>query len=244
MSDRTASACEAEIAANLGPDVDAKWRASELGGITECLEDRLLFRFIGDPKGSDVLDIGCGDGTFAMSLRERGARIRGVDASPAMIDAAMKRAAVVQADGAMFQVGRAQRLPFDDDSFDIVVAKTILCFVKDPTDAFAEMARVLRPGGRLVIGELGRWSLWALQRHLRALFGSRLWKMGHSWTAGQLCGYATGAGLSPTDIRGAVYFPRNRIAARYLAGFDDSFSRVTTIGAAFIAMSATKNGAA
>ena len=47
MSDRTASACEAEIAANLGPDVYAKWRASELGGITECLEDRLLFRFIG-----------------------------------------------------------------------------------------------------------------------------------------------------------------------------------------------------
>ncbi len=244
MGNQDASACEVAIAAELGPEIYAKWRASELGAITEDLEDRLLFDFIGDPDGCEILDIGCGDGTFAMSLWERGARVSGIDTSQPMITAASQRAADARAEGVSFQTGRAQHLPFGDAQFDVVVAKTILCFVDDPTDAFAEMSRVLRPGGRLVIGELGRWSFWALHRHLRGLFGSRLWQMGHSWTAAQLRGYAAGAGLAVDDIRGAIYFPRNGTAARYLARFDRCFSRATTFGAAFIAMSATKQNSA
>lgn len=239
MGDQTASACEAEIAANLGPEIYAKWRASELGSITEGLEDRLLFDFIGDPNDRDVLDIGCGDGTFALTLASRGGRVSGVDASPAMIVAATQRARAA-GDAISFQQGRAQELPFGDAQFDIVVAKTIFCFVDDPTGSFAEISRVLRPGGRLVIGELGRWSFWALHRYLRGKFGSPLWRRGHSWTAGQLSGFARGAGLQVTGIRGAVYFPRSRIAARLMAGFDSRLGRLTLFGAAFIAMAARK----
>jgi len=62
---------------------------------------------------------------------------------------------------------RAEALPFADETFDPVVAVTVPCFIPQPDQAMAEMARVLKPGGRLVIGELGRWSSWAAIRRVR-----------------------------------------------------------------------------
>jgi ubiquinone/menaquinone biosynthesis C-methylase UbiE len=63
--------------------------------------------------------------------------------------------------------GQAEHLPFNNDSFDYVLAVTVLCFVRDAERAVAEMARVLKPGGYLVIGELGQSSLWAMHRRVR-----------------------------------------------------------------------------
>ena len=55
----------------------------------------------------------------------------------------------------MFTVGEAASIPFDPERFDVVVAVTILCFVANAAPVFKEVARVLRPGGVMVIGELG-----------------------------------------------------------------------------------------
>ena len=60
-----------------------------------------------------------------------------------------------------FMVSEAATIPFDPERFDVVVAVTILCFVANAAPVFSEIARVLRRGGVLVIGELGKWSLWA-----------------------------------------------------------------------------------
>ncbi|WP_137128515.1 hypothetical protein [Roseomonas sp. HF4] len=57
------------------------------------------------------------------------------------------------------------------------------------------MARVLRPGGRLVIGELGRWSLWAARDRIRGWLGSRLWRRSAFHSAADLRRAAEGAGL-------------------------------------------------
>jgi ubiquinone/menaquinone biosynthesis C-methylase UbiE len=91
----------------------------------------------------------------ACSAAARGALATGVDANPAMLAAARDRAEerVVKAS---FDEGRIERLPFPDGAFDVVSAVTALCLVVDAEPAFREMARVLRPGGRLVVGELGR----------------------------------------------------------------------------------------
>ncbi len=226
---------------DLGPEVYARWRASELGMLTERLERDVVLQRIGCVEGQSVLDIGCGDGDLALELWRRGAQVVGVDASERMIGAARERAAGEHAPVA-FHVAGAAALPFPDQHFDLVAAVTILCFVAEPAPVFQESARVLRPGGRLVICELGRWSSWAAERRIRAWLGSRLWRRGHFRTAGELQDLCRHAGLSPGPVRGAIYYPRWTAAARVLAPFDATLSRLGTFGAAFLALAALKPG--
>jgi ubiquinone biosynthesis O-methyltransferase len=223
----------------LGPEVYARWRASEIGATTERLERSLIREFVGDVSGRRVLDIGCGDGELAVELAKCGATMTGIDASTTMIDAARARAKKHNVD-IDFQVAIAERLPFPAEQFDVVTAITILCFVEDAEPVFREIARVLRPGGRFVIGELGKWSMWAAARRMRAWLGSPLWRRGLFWTASELRGFAEQAGLVVKNVRGAIYYPRWGLAARLLSRCDPMLGRLTTIGAGFVALSAIK----
>lgn len=223
----------------LDPAVYARWRASELGAITERLERRLMLELIGPVEGRRVLEIGCGDGALAVELARKGATVAGIDASERMIAAARERAREAGLPVAL-AVASADGLPFSDATFDLVVAQTILCFVKDAAPVFAEIARVLKPGGRLVIGELGRWSTWAAERRVRAWLGSALWRKGHFRSPGDLRALARGAGLEAGQVKGAVYFPRHPMLARWLAPIDEPLGRTTTFGAAFLALEASK----
>lgn len=97
--------------------------------------------------GHRCLDVACGTGALTRALVARNAAsVVGLDASTEMIAVAK---AVVP--GASFVEGEATALPFDDDSFDRVVSQFGLMFVADPGHAVAEMARVRRPGGRLLV---------------------------------------------------------------------------------------------
>ncbi len=229
----------AEALPDLGPEVYARWRASELGALTERLERKLVVDLTGEVSGRSVLDLGCGDGDLAIALCQRGARVVGLDVSPAMIAAASARARQEHAD-AVFEVGSAAALPFPAGKFDLVVAVTILCFVADAAPVFCEIARVLRPGGRLVICELGKRSTWAAERRVRAWLGSRLWRRGYFRTPRELQRLSRQAGLVPGPVRGAIYYPRWTAVARPLAAYDAAFSRLGTFGAAFLGLTATK----
>ena len=223
----------------LRPEDYARWRASQVGAITESVERRLILDLIGDVRGKTVLDVGCGDGDLAIELSKRGARVSGIDISGSMIEAARARAAEEETD-IDFRVAAAQQIPFPEEQFDIVAAVTILCFVENPAPVFEEIARVLRPGGRLVIGELGKWSSWAATRRLRAWLGSLLWRKGYFRRNRELRALAHRAGLEPIQVRGAVYYPRLGFAARLFSPWDRLLGRLTTVGAAFIALEATK----
>jgi ubiquinone biosynthesis O-methyltransferase len=227
----------------LGPDAYARWRTSEVGAITERLERRLILDLIGDVRDRCILDVGCGDGDLAVDLAKRGARVIGVDASAIMIEAAMKRASRERVD-VDFRIGTAQDLPIPPEQIDVVVAVTILCFVENAAPVFQEMARVLRPGGHLVIGELGKWSSWAAARRVRGWLGSTLWRQGRFRTPKELRSLAFQADLTVETVRGAIYYPRWGWAARILAPYDPMLSRATPVGAAFLALRATKSGMA
>jgi SAM-dependent methyltransferase len=97
------------------------------------------------PAGRATLDLGCGEGRVGRRLAERGHRVAGVDVSPLLVALAHEGGGyeyVVEADAA--------RLPFADDTFDLVVAFMSLQDIDDMAGAVAEASRVLEPGGRLV----------------------------------------------------------------------------------------------
>lgn len=221
------------------PAAYRKWRESELGRITDRIEEELILDLIGPVAGKRLLDVGCGDGVLSVRLAQAGADVTGLDNEPRMLVAARRRANETGLQ-ISFVDGTAQALPMDECSFDIVVAVTVLCFVAEPDRAFHEMARVLRPGGRLVIGELGRYSSWAAKRRVAGWLGSKTWRAARFRTASHLRNLAVAAGLELQTVRGAVYYPPSNLCARWLSSLDSGFSRHTMFGAAFIALAANK----
>ena len=187
-----------------------------------------------------MLDVGCGDGTLAAEFHRKGASfVVGCDPDPHMIAKATART-MLQRDPMSYLLGRAEHLPFRDQSFDVVTAITVLCFVEQRSRAVEEMARLLKPGGRLVIGQLGRWSTWAASRRVRAWLGNEFWRRARFTSAHELRTAAIAAGLRIDRIRGAVYYPHCDLAARAMKPLDRLLGGVATFGAAFIAMQATK----
>jgi len=220
----------------------AAWRASALGRITERLERAAVIDLAGPVAGRDILDVGCGDGTYAVAFGTLGGRVTGLDASVPALRAAGSRAASAGV-RVLLVSGDAERLPFEPGSFDLAVAVTALCFVPRPDRAVAEMARVLRPGGRLVVGELGRWSAWAAWRRLLGCLRSETWRGATFWTPASLRRLVEHAGLTPGRVRGAAFHPPIGLVAVALAPFDSLLGRSTGLGAAFVAMEAEKRGA-
>lgn len=107
-------------------------------------------------EGLDVLDVGCGRGTIAVLLAQRhGARhVTGIDLQPDMIANGVQRAAEAGvADRVSFELVSPGPLPFVDATFDVAFSKDAIVHVADKRALYADMYRVLRPGGRLMVGD-------------------------------------------------------------------------------------------
>jgi SAM-dependent methyltransferase len=217
----------------------AAWRVSALGATTDRLEWTLIEELAEAPAASRILDVGCGDGVLALSFARRNIEVVAMDADRAMLEMARERPRAAGLPLMLVQA-RAECLPFADASFDVTTAMTVLCFVPDQQAAVAEMKRVLRPGGRLVLGELGRWSAWALSRRIRGWLGAEIWRRARFHTARSLRHLVEQVGLSAGGVRGAIFYPPSAILARIIAPLDSRLGRLTTLGAAFIAIAAVK----
>jgi len=223
----------------IDPEEYARWRESYLGAITERIEEEAIFRLAGDMSGKSLLDLGCGDGTYSIAAFQRGARVTGVDNSDGMLDSARRRATACGA-SVEWRRASAESLPYDAGTFDIVLAVTILCFVRNPLQVVQEVSRVLRPGGSFVIGELGRYSSWALSRRVRGWLGSSTWRDTHFRTLGELQQLLQQAGFQISSARGCVYYPPFNLAARIIGEHDHAFSFLGQVGAAFLAVRGDK----
>lgn len=123
------------------------------GGVLEWLALR---------PGEEILDLGCGDGQLTLRIAEAGARVRGVDASPAMVAAARSR-------GLAVEEAMAEALPFAVASFDAVFSNAALHWVRGQDAMMAEVRRVLRPGGRFVAEMGGQGNIAAIRVALTAV---------------------------------------------------------------------------
>jgi ubiquinone/menaquinone biosynthesis C-methylase UbiE len=101
-----------------------------------------------------ALDVASGPGTFALALGPRVAEVRGLDLTPALVELARGAAAAAGLANVTFETGDAERLPYPDAAFDLAVCGYSLHHLSRPDRALAEMARVVRPGGRVGIADL------------------------------------------------------------------------------------------
>ena len=107
-----------------------------------------VLQALGPVGGRRVLDAGCGPGLYAEALLQAGAEVVGFDASQVMVDLARRRVG----DRARIELGRlGEPLPYEEGSFDLVVCALAIHYADNRAAAFAELHRVLAPGGALVV---------------------------------------------------------------------------------------------
>jgi ubiquinone/menaquinone biosynthesis C-methylase UbiE len=150
---------------------DDKWSISFDERCVEYARDRFaaVAGTTGWPYGT-VLEVGAGTGFFSLNLHQAGV-VDGVhvtDISAGMVDAAKRNASTLGFD-IEGRVADAERLPYADATFDLVVGHAVIHHVVDVEQAFREMLRVLKPGGRVVVcGEPTRYGDYVARRLSRA----------------------------------------------------------------------------
>ncbi len=150
------------IARELGLDPDDRW----VGGYVDYEWEHLrpvLAAYGLDPTGKAVLEFGCNYGASGIVLARLGAKVTGVDVDPDNIRLAKANIAMNGADAAMtaLHVADTRTMPFEDGSFDLVIANSVLEYVApDQLDeVMAEIYRVMKPGGQmLVLGTASRFA--------------------------------------------------------------------------------------
>jgi ubiquinone/menaquinone biosynthesis C-methylase UbiE len=148
-----------------------QWFETPIGKLIRGYEQELILEMLEPECGDIILDAGCGTGIFVADLIEAGARVIGLELSPAML-----RRAKVKLSGQAFHPlqGDMIRLPFADNSFHRTVSNTAIEFIKDAGSAIDELFRVTRPGGVIVVTTLNSLSPWADRRRKAALKGHPL----------------------------------------------------------------------
>ena len=134
---------------------DAVYRDGDVQGLIYRMRQAVVLDNVVAAKLSHqapVLEIGCGAGHLTAALAERGLRVDAVDASQAMVDVTASRMAQAGlAELVTVATADIHALPFEADSFDLVVAVGVIPWLHSPGDAVREMARVVRPGGQIIL---------------------------------------------------------------------------------------------
>lgn len=120
--------------------------------------------WIGARSIGDVLEVAIGTG-LSLPSYPKAVKITGLELSPAMLEIASRRVKKLGITAELIE-GDAEHIPFDDNSFDTVSCALALCSIPNPSHAIAEMARVLKPGGKLLLlDHIGsNWPpIWAAQ---------------------------------------------------------------------------------
>jgi ubiquinone/menaquinone biosynthesis C-methylase UbiE len=196
-------------------DPKTMWGSGNYAAVAERITEagEIVVERAGVEPGMDVLDVACGTGNATIPAAKAGARVTGLDFSPAMLEIARERSAdaMVEID---FVEGDAQELPFEGASFDRVLSVFGHMFAPDHERTAAEMRRVLRPGGAITTacwtpeGSIGRMFrtlaelvppppgatppiLWGTEQHTRELLGDARFKRHEiEWTDESVESYA------------------------------------------------------
>ncbi len=129
--------------------VGPEWDALRKVWGDDMLRARALGRLV--PAGLRVADVGTGTGVLALELAEAGLEVIAVDHSAAMLEAAQRKIDEQELSGIELRQGEASALPLEDGEVDAAFAHMVLQYLASPTEALSEMARIVRPAGRVVV---------------------------------------------------------------------------------------------
>jgi SAM-dependent methyltransferase len=181
----------------------------------------LAFEAVAAVAPTDLLEVGCGPGDFAARIQqELGAAVVAIDVSERMVELA-------RANGVDARVGDVQQLGFPDGRFDCAVAAWMLYHVADVSRALDELARVLRPGGRLVAVTN---SLDHLQE-VRQLVGAPRWTFAFSGENAPELLQDRFANVQAVDAGGEIRFPDRQSVLEYLESMRTIWPRDTPVPA-------------
>lgn len=145
---------------------DAYYQAG-FGKKVDEIEKSIISTIIKDIPLSDMLELGCGTGHWTDYFIKQGFNVTGIDISEAMIKLAIEKkieANFIKAD--------SQNLPFEDEEFAVVSSITMIEFVADQDQVFQEIFRVLKPGGRLILGCLNANSVLGKTKEQNEVFAN------------------------------------------------------------------------
>lgn len=159
-----------------------------------------------DPRGLRVLEVGAGTGRDSVALARSGAEVITLDYSPKSLE--LIRQAATSADVSIGMVGGdGLALPFADGSFDLVFHQGLLEHFRDPMPMLVEHARVLAPGGMLLVDVPQRWHYYTLGKHVLMAFDKWFAGWETEFSIDELEGLVRRAGLSPVHAYGDWMVP-------------------------------------
>lgn len=139
------------------------WYESKLGQFVDQLETELAFSMFSPRSGMKILDAGCGTGNFTLKLAGRGLEVIGVDISPPMLEKAREKVARIDKELKIsFKEMNVLETEFPDSYFDGIFSVAVIEFLEDEKkeDLIQEMFRVVKPGGKVLIGSINADSDW------------------------------------------------------------------------------------
>jgi ubiquinone/menaquinone biosynthesis C-methylase UbiE len=150
------------------PEKYDQWFTTPIGSLVRKYESELILSFLKPAPGEIILDAGCGTGVFTRDIISSGSQVIGLDISFPML-----RRARENAGGVRFHpiLGDISTLPFREESFNKVVSITALEFIAEAKSAVAELFRVAKKGGVVVVATLNSSSPWAARRREEARKG-------------------------------------------------------------------------
>jgi len=179
------------------PERYDRWFATPIGSLVREYESRLILDLLGSPPGKTILDAGCGTGVFTNDLLSAGFEVVGLDISLSMVLRAREK---VREDRFQPVLGDMSALPFLDASFDRTVSITALEFIRDARGAVAELFRVTKEGGVVVLATLNSLSPWAVRRTEQARNGHPLFTRTVFRSPSELLSLGPGEGIARTAI--------------------------------------------
>lgn len=223
------------------PEEYDAWYETPLGRLSDRLEKELVFSLMDVKPGETALDVGCGTGNYTIELAKKGLKATGIDSSEEMLAWAKEKGRKEKLD-ITFQKTDAANLPFPDYSFDLLISTGLLCFLKKPEKTLLEMHRVLKPGGKLVVGTLNRWSPWALFRRIKGMFKETIYNQARFISPTELEGLIRRAGFEVRETSTCLFFfPVNcKLYLKLAEPFEKLDRVVIPRMGAFLAVSAVK----